>query len=335
MPRFEHAWFEYEVAILLYLVNNAVPAPLIKSLDLSSANLLDSRYTVQPLLPGRSVQEFYLDLNTAQRVSFARSLGNPLRNLHAITSPCQRTLDPRDILSSDGPSPATGQVSTLRIQCPPRNATGPPSNETPTRSTLTSVYDFIKSRISRQRAYETSLSRCRIKLWDNKFAAIIDVLDADGLFQNNTFYLTHLDFEPRNILINTRSPEDLVVLGILDWDESVFVLVFLSCRPPSWFWDFEGDEDDEPDERVAHVNPVDSDLLAVKRAFEEAVGEEWCGYAYKTEYRLARDIVRLAIVGIRHDGDYATVEKLVNEWDALRPDCTVIHIGEVHWEEQN
>jgi hypothetical protein len=86
MPRFEHAWFEYEVAILLYLAKTAVPAPLIQSFDLSSANPLESRYTVQHLLPGRSVQEFYLDLNTAQCVSFARSLGNALRNLHP-TSP--------------------------------------------------------------------------------------------------------------------------------------------------------------------------------------------------------------------------------------------------------
>jgi hypothetical protein len=119
------------------------------------------------------------------------------------------------------------------------------------------------------------------------------------------------------------------VSGILDWDESLFVPMFLSCRPPSWLLDFEGDEDDELDERVAHVDPVDPDLLAVKPAFEEAAGGEWCGYAFKTEYRLTRDIARLAIVGIRHDGDYATVEKLVDDWDALRPDFAVGRIGEV------
>jgi hypothetical protein len=328
MPRFEHAWFEYEVAILLYLANTSVPAPRIKYFDVSSANELGSRYTVQPLLPGRSVQEGYLDLNTAQRISFARSLGKALKNLHAITSPCPGTLDPNDILSSNRPTMRTGQVGLLQVQCPPRNAMRSPSNEQARQATLTSAYDFIKLQISHQCAYDTALSRCRLNLWD-KLAAIIDALHGEGLFYNNTFYLSHMDFEPRNILLNTRSPEDAYVSGILDWDESLFAPVFLSCRPPSWLWDFEGDEDDELDEKVAHVDPKEPDLLAVKRSFEEAVGEEWCGYAYKTEYRLARDIVRLAILGIRHDGDYAAVEELVREWDALRPDCAVGGIGEI------
>jgi hypothetical protein len=314
MPRYDHAWTEYEMAILLFLSMRNVRAPTIYSFDLSPNNPLGTRYSIQPRLPGRSVEEVYLDFNNSQRATFAHSLGTALKQLSTITSPCPGTLDPDTVLKG-----STSSTQILRLQCPPRNATRRPSTETPTPSTPMSVYDFITSQLTRQREYDISLSRTHINPW-SKFRIIIDAMHAEILFTDNTYYLTHMDFEPRNILVNTTN---FTLSGILDWDESVFAPAFVSCRPPSWLWDFEGEDDEELDETVADVIPEDEELREIKEAFEAAVGETWCRYAYLTEYRLARDIVRLAITGMGSSEDYGVAERVVREWNVLRPDCMV------------
>lgn len=120
MPRFEHAWFEQEVALLLYLEATQVPVPLIKSFDVSSTNVLETRHTLQTRIPGKSVQECYSDLNTTQRMSFARDLGLALKEMRKQSFPYPGTLDPVIILSD-----SVAQI--LHVQCPPRNARRPPS----------------------------------------------------------------------------------------------------------------------------------------------------------------------------------------------------------------
>jgi hypothetical protein len=316
IPRYEHAWVENEVATLLFLATTDVPAPKIKSFDLYTDNPIGSRFSIQPRLPGKSVEETYLDLTTAQRLSFAHELGTALKALSNIRSPCPGVIDPASIL--DG----SAALRILQLQCPPRNAQHSTSTESFDHSAPTLVYDFMVSQLARQRTRDMSLHRPNIAIW-TKFFHIVDVLNKEGLFQDNEYYLTHMDFEPRNIMLSTSSPDKASLSGILDWDESVFAPVFLSCRAPSWLWDFEGEDDEELDEAVAHKDPEDDGLLAIKRAFENAVGEVWCVYAYKTEYRLARDIVGLAINGIRCNDDYDVAARVVKEWDELRSDSAV------------
>jgi hypothetical protein len=316
IPRYEHAWVENDIALLLFLASTDVPAPRIKSFDLSANNPIESCFSIQPRLSGKSVEESYLDLTTAQCCSFAHELGTALKALSTIRSPCPGTLDPESIFSG------SSTLQILQLQCPPRNAQHGPSTESSEHSAPTPVYDFMVSQFAHQRSRDISLHRPNLAIW-TKFFHIIDVLNKEGLFQDNEYYLTHMDFEPRNIMLSTPSPTKASLSGILDWDESVFAPVFLSCRAPSWLWDFEGEDDEELDEAVAHKDPEDDGLLAIKRAFESAVGEVWCSYAYKTEYRLARDIVRLAIKGFGSNDDYDVAARIINEWDELRPDSAV------------
>jgi hypothetical protein len=165
-------------------------------------------------------------------------------------------------------------------------------------STPMCVYTFVTAQLARQREYDLSLRRRYINSW-SKFDRIVDCLSADGLFDDNDYCLTHMDFEPRNLLLHSISDETASLSGILDWDESVFAPAFLACRAPSWLCDFEGDDDEELEESIAHVDPQVVESLAIKQAFESEVGAKCLLYAYKTEYRLARDIVRLAITGIK------------------------------------
>jgi hypothetical protein len=316
IPRFEHAWVENEIATLLFLASTDVPVPKIKSFDLSCNNPIDSRFSIQSCLFGKTVEEGYLDLTTAKRCSFARELGTALKALSNIRSPCPGTLDPASILGG------SSTIQILQLQCPPRNADHASSEDALEHSVPTPVYDFMVSQFARQRSRDISLHRPNIAIW-TKFFHIIGVLNKEGLFQDNEYYLTHMDFEPRNILISDSPSTKPALSGILDWDESIFAPVFLSCRPPSWLWDFEGEDDEELDETIAYKDPEDDGLWAIKKAFEKAVGEAWCTYAYKTEYRLARDIVRLAIKGFGSNDDYDVAARVIREWDELRPDSAV------------
>jgi len=320
IPRYEHAWVDQEVALLLFLAATNVPAPKIEHFSLTLDNAIGSPFSVQVRVPGRSVGDVYLKLNTAQRIAFAADLGRALRALSRISTPCPGTLDPDSILHDPSAAP-----KILRLQCPPRNAQRRAPAEVATHSKPMSVYIFIKDQLAHQREYDLSLHRRYINPW-SKFNRIIDCLNADGLFEDNDYYLTHMDFEPRNILLHSISNDTASLSGLLDWDESVFAPAFVSCRTPSWLWDFEGDDEEELDESIAHVDPRDAELLAVKQVFESAVGAKWLVYAYKTEYRLARDIVRMAITGISSSEGYEVANRIVKEWNELRPTQAVDEI---------
>jgi aminoglycoside phosphotransferase (APT) family kinase protein len=316
IPRYEHAWVEHEIAILKYFEHTKIPAPIVKTWSLSKKSSLKSRYTIQASLPGESVVEVYLDLNTQQRISFARELGFALKEMGKLRSSCAGTLDPYNIPLDDS------MPDFLRLQCPPRNALRPGSSEPLTRPNPQTVYEFLMFHYSRQRAYDLTLHRDHLNPW-NSFTAIIDHLHTKGFLKEITYALTHKDLEPRNILTNVTSPTTASLSGILDWDEAVFAPSFTNCKPPSWLWDFEGDDDEQLDECVASVMPQDPDLAVIKEAFEEAAGEEYLKYAYTPEYRIARNICRLAITGFHSNDEYEQAEKVIKEWNEMYPELKV------------
>ncbi|CAO2656527.1 Nn.00g053300.m01.CDS01 [Neocucurbitaria sp. VM-36] len=314
MPRFEHAWVEHEIALLLFLAEKNIPVPKITSFSLSSSNPVGTPYTIQPRLHGKPVQEANSDLNIQQRISFARDLGSALAEMAKLRSSCPGSLDPTSILNG------LSAPHFLRLQCPPRNAFRAGSDEPFTPATYQSVYNFLTSQLARQREYDLTLNRETINPW-KPLRLITDELNKMGLFHDNAYYLTHMDFEPRNILIDTTSSTTARLSGILDWDEAVFAPAFMNCRPPSWLWDFEGDED--LDESLANVTPTDPDLHAVKKVFEDAVGPQYLAYAYSTEYRIARGICRLAITGYHSNDELDLAQDLVDEWNEMKPECRV------------
>lgn len=320
IPRMEHAWVEHEVSILKFLAATSLPVPRIKIFSLSAENPVGSPYMIQPRLPGKPVTEVYLELNAPQRISFARDLGRALKKMGEIQSPSPGTLNPDSILAG------SSDTQLLRLQCPPRNAFRQ-SEDTSVLSTPQIVYEFFISQFARQRAYDLTLHRDYLNPW-KPFEAIIRHLHTMGHLDNNIYILTHLDLEPRNMLLHVTSPTTASLSAILDWDETVFAPAFTNCRPPFWLWDSEGDEDEDMDEADAHITPNDADRATVKKAFEEGAGEEYCKWAYTKEYRLARDIAKLAITGFFSNMDYDVAEKVVKEWNEMFPHLKVCGISD-------
>jgi aminoglycoside phosphotransferase (APT) family kinase protein len=306
IPRYEHAWVEHEVELLTYLANTKIPAPKNKTSSFVTDNTLGCRYTLQPRLPGKSVQEVYINLNNQQRTTFAHDLGTALKEMLNLRMPCPGTLDP------DHPT------QILNLQCPPRNALQPTSNETPTAAKPQDVYTFLLSQFSRQRAYDLKHNRQYTNPWKT-FTAIVTSLHDSGFLIDIPYTLTHMDFEARNMLVNIIDERKASLSGIIDWDESVFAPAFTNCRPPSWLWDFEDSDSDEEEKIVKPhglVEPVDPELKSIKDTFDDAAGREYCRYAYAYEYRIARDICRLAITGVHCSGDYEVAERILEEWNS-------------------
>ena len=317
IPRMEHAWVEHEVSILKFLAATSIPVPRINTFSFSTENPIGSRYTIQPRVPGKSVIDVYSGLNTQQRISFARDLGSALKEMSKIQSPSPGTLNPDSILAG------SSETQLLRLQCPPRNAFRQ-TNEPFVAATPKTVQEFLMSQFARQRAFDLTLNRKFLNPW-KPFTAIIQHLHTFGFLDDNIYALTHMDLEPRNMLIHITSPTTATLSAILDWDETVFAPTFMNCRSPYWLWNFE-ESDDEPEEADANDIPEDVDLAAVKKSFEDAAGEDYCKLAYTLEYRIARDITRLAIMGIWSNMDYDDAKEILKEWNAAYPRLEVCGI---------
>jgi len=143
-----------------------------------------------------------------------------------------------------------------------------------------------------------------------------------------------MDFELRNILVNIVDENNAKLSAILDWDEAVFTPAFVNCCPPSWPWDFEGDDGEDLDESKANDTPADLDLQEVKRVFEGTVGQTYLRYACTPEYRLACTICRIAITGIHSNDDHSALEKVIEDWNELHPHAATKLLYDVDSDEE-
>ena len=115
------------------------------------------------------------------------------------------------------------------------------------------VMEFLKAQFARQREYDISCNRVYTDPWKNLWP-IVEKLNELGIFEDNNYYLTHMDFEPRNVMVDIVDDSTARLSAILDWDEAVFAPAFVNCKPPSWLWDFEGEVDEIiPDKGMVRI----------------------------------------------------------------------------------
>jgi aminoglycoside phosphotransferase (APT) family kinase protein len=147
----------------------------------------------------------------------------------------------------------------------------------------------------------------------DRFILMAQQLADQGRLNDRSYSLCHLDFHPRNIMINPGARE--IISGIIDWDSALFLPTFMACEPPMWLWAWD-DEDDE-DERHANDMPSTREDQEIKAIFEEAAGETYLKFAYDPSYRLGRQLVKYIIEDVRCDPAPEIVGQILDEWDAL------------------
>ncbi|CAH0041644.1 unnamed protein product [Clonostachys solani] len=190
-------------------------------------------------------------------------------------------------------------------------ATRPYQAHAPQESTL----DLLTALCKAHKA--NNIRRCPLRagmphLMD-RLSRMAEQLAAQGWLNDRSYSLCHLDFHPRNILINPGARE--IVSGIIDWDSALFLPTFMACEPPMWLWAW-NDEDDE-DQRHANEIPSTREEQEIKAIFEEAAGKTYLKFAYDPSYRLGRQLVKYIIEDVRCVSTAEIVGQMLDEWDVL------------------
>ncbi|KAK3299653.1 uncharacterized protein B0H64DRAFT_430617 [Chaetomium fimeti] len=184
----------------------------------------------------------------------------------------------------------------------------PAAPSKPTDELLIAIFSAQKVRDLKRCPSDTAGPR----LWD-RFCRMTRELDAGGWLAERRYSVAHLDFAPRNILVDlTGDTQRPIISAILDWDSAVLAPRFMSCSPPLWIWAWQDDEDE--DERTANDEPPTPEARQLKTLFESAAGPDYVRLAYGPPYRLARRLVRFAIDGVRSNEDYNEAEVMLQEW---------------------
>jgi aminoglycoside phosphotransferase (APT) family kinase protein len=311
IPRFDAARLDRDVAALLYVRKlGAIPVPEIVTFDETSNNKLGSPYMLQKRLPGADLLWTFPGLDHAQKMRVANELGHVFhRMLSKKTTVAGKLILPANVISAEENNDEISVEPLFQAELPTLDQLEP---DLPIRDLLSRVFEERKVEAVRRYPADT------IRPWlSYQFTVMANEMHDDGWFASNDISLCHLDFEPRNILVDaTRDVAQPIISGILDWDSAALAPSFMSCAPPLWVWAWADDE--EEDERTANDVPPTDEGRALKKTFEEAAGDEFVRYAYPPAYRLARRLIRFAIDGQRTTEDLREAEAMLKEWKEIR-----------------
>lgn len=333
VPRFEDTQPDREVAVLHFIRQyTSIPVPKVMYVDFTSENPLKQPYVIQKRIPGYDLQSgsntaFYLNLNHEQKYTFAKEFALILLELCHTIHPFPGFIDasadsgidrdfnvhPFELRPISGYAPELDLNTKLPFfQVRPFEKDWERHESQPLEQ---STYYFMVAQFGRWKALELRCDPASIS-WSKDYDRLVTTafqMDELGFLGNDENCLCHLDLlgAPRNIMAEIKSDGSLRVTGILDWDSAVFAPRFVGCAPPMWLWAWNEEGEDEKHANDTPSNPADQEI---KRIFEEEMGDWYLSYAYKPEYRMARELFRFAISGIRSSTDIEEVEELLKEW---------------------
>ncbi|KAK4184251.1 hypothetical protein QBC35DRAFT_392098 [Podospora australis] len=305
--------------------------PEVLSFDKTSVNALGFPYTLQNRVPGVSLQarmaeppENFGGKNTHEQwVQLAQEMGSAVKELLSTHSSVAGTLT----LSPDN----TMTVIPFPYRKEPSEQHPYDSSSRPTKwieELLTDVFNE-----QRRVEIENEPSLVDEPMMHPHFIRMVsEMVEMGFLTDNIPNALCHMDFYPRNILVD---PSTLKLNAILDWDSAVFAPAFLAARPPTWLWNHELDKEDleehdgyfpnpESNEPYDPFEPTTEKGQEIKETFERYAGEEYMKYAYEPGYRLARRLVRFAMKPIGSEQELYEAQGMVNEWNTLCAKLTVM-----------
>lgn len=337
VPRFDDVQHDREVAVLRFICHyTTIPVPEVKYVDFTCTNPLKQCYVIQSRISGYDLQHqgkptFYPDLNHEQKCTFAKEFALILHKLHDIMHPFpglieasangdnnhDYTVRPFELRSSCGYYPELDLNTKLPFfQERPFIKNWEPSEPSPFEQ---GTYYFMAAQFGRWKALDLRCDPATIR-WSDKYdrlvTMMVEMFDL-GFLGDNENCVCHLDLlgSPRNIMADINPDGSLSITGILDWDSAVFAPRFVGCAPPMWLWAWNEEEDE--DEKHANDTPWTPENQEIKRIFEKTVGDRFLLYAYKPEYRLARDLFRFAKSGIGSNTELEEAEEVMKEWSGI------------------
>ena len=342
VPRFLLARPDRDAATLSFVRKyTSIPVPEVVMHDFTKNNPLDSPYLIQARIPGSSLQtkpspSYYPNLSHKQKCIVAKELGRILGEIQSVehSSPglIEAGVDREggqdyivrhlEIETSAGINAESDLNTNLPFFRSRIYGADPDTDEDPLdrRTNFeSSTYYFFLVQFGRLRAAELRRDPALIGWWHyyERLAIMARQMDDLRLLGDDRNCLCHLDLNmaPRNIMADVDADDSITISGILDWDSAIFAPRFVGCVPPMWIWAWS--EDEEEDERLANNTPSTPEQQELKQLFEDAVGPTFLEFAYRPEYRLARQLFDFAINGMKTSEAIQEVETLLSEWATI------------------
>ena len=314
----DFGYIEREVAILRYVRRKtALPVADIISFDPTKGNSLKSGYVLQSRLPGISLHSIWDELTHEQRCTVAHEVGKVVLALQAVTNPTPGIVESS---SADGGSQKFS-VRPFDIKSPYDDKWKEKvplyvPNEGDDTATQT-PQEWFGTQFGRWLAHELLENPAQILYWDYQyqFVQVTKQMDSLDILGDGENCLCHFDLAARNIMIQTLSDGSLTISGIVDWDSAAFAPKFVSYNPPSWLWTEQKYYD--ADVGDGSIMPSTPEQEQIKEAFDDIVGFDYTWLAYKSEYRLARELFYFARHGLQDGEAQKKAAKLLKDWAAL------------------
>jgi hypothetical protein len=304
-PRDDFTDMEDQIAILKTVgARLQLPIPEVVQYDLSSGNAVGRPFMIQKRLPGRSVTDMLKDLNLEQKKCLAKriiELVSEIASVHAA---------PGHISHVNLTAPADGPVYVNKVPVP-RGDCAPSIPQRP--------IDHLLEQCEMWRQFQIANGFCFHEIWDG-FAAISIAFEARG-FLDGPCVLVHGDFREYNLLAEVRSPTQVDITGVIDWDGAYFAPEFMAYRAPFWLWISENSSsEDLEDETNALLEPETDDDRVLKDVFLDNASAEYKKFAFAPEAMLARRMYHILRKGIFRDWSMMEAEAIISEWDAMHPE---------------
>ena len=335
IPREDQSRPDQQVATLDYVRRRtSIPVAMIEATDFSCNNAVGRPYVLQHRIPGSDLDTLWDELSHPQRCVVAREIGDLIRILLSVESPIAGTIE------AAGSGSDTSAELPVVVPFELKDRLGDPieelksdgatkaGNSRPLESTLELLENcFLRWR---EAALAESLEEMNFEagVYDD-LLTVVREMDNVGLFQPDMNCLCHLDLHPRNIMVEFCAENSVRVTGILDWDEAVVAPKFVNCEPPGWLWGYDKETHTEnsllpwPYElEGANSTPSTPEQQELKQIFDESAGLEYPRLAYDDSSRLIRGLFRIATLGLPGSWFYTAAERIVKEWQVLRPTFT-------------
>jgi len=328
VPREDDSQPEHQVATLQYVRSKtSIPVPTIAATDFTCDNALEKPYVVQHRMPGIDLESIWDNLSHSQRRIVAKELGHVVKSLLSVESPLAGTIQ-----AAPKGSETPGESPTIvpwkldfRGEILEETEIMPIARSHGTTLGLFELYfGRWKNAVLSENLGEIDEE---VKLYDD-LVRIARQMDELGLFKPDANCLCHLDLHNRrNFMIQLGPDDSLEVTGILDWDEAVFAPKVVNCQPPGWLWGYDKDTHVDENDLLpwpyelegSNTIPSTPEQRELKHIFEESAGSDYPQLAYDESSRFARTLFRLATLGLTANWNFTAAERIVKEWNLLRP----------------
>lgn len=323
VPRDDTIQIESELTTLCFIRDNTtIPVPEIVSFDLTCDNPIGSMYNIQPRIPGVVLEDVYMELSQAEKLSIICQFSQILVDMQKLRSPIPGLLGAVNCIDKKlVPGMRVVDFLTKTFQnSSGETVWGGMSDDTAKpKSTCQLLIDQfdgwqVFGRNNNRGEAEDELME--------RFRVVTRQMEQLGFLGGDDFVLFHWDFYSQNILVhkldevNEQESNQLgwKITGVLDWEGAAFTPYSVGCIPPTWIW-CNWDEEEGRGEAELCETPEDPEARERKELFDSLMGVSYTDHAYSNHGRFVRRLFDFAKDGFYTSQQDRDAGRFFKDWD--------------------